>query len=53
MRIDWYTSYPHEKVVGIAKQLYRHLPVKSQGATNQTEKQGFSKYVCGLYRRYI
>ena len=32
MRIDWYPSYPHEKVISIAEQLYSYLLVKSQGA---------------------
>ena len=39
MRIDWYPPYPHEKVTSIAKQLYSHLLVKSQGANKSDREQ--------------
>jgi hypothetical protein len=45
MRIDWYPSYPHEKVVSIAKQLYSHLPVKTQGA-NKSDREARLFKVC-------
>jgi hypothetical protein len=45
MRVDWYPSYPHEKVVSIAKQLYSHLPVKTQG-TNKSNRETRLFKVC-------
>jgi hypothetical protein len=56
MRIDWYPSHPHEKVADIAKQLYSHLPVKSQGASKSDREQKLFRaclqFISALYLNY-
>ena len=53
MRIDWYPSYPHVKVINIAKQLSSHLPIKSQGANRSDREQKLFKvclqFISALY----
>lgn len=45
MRIDWYPSYPHPKVISIARQLFSHVPLKTKGV-NKQERDSKLNSIC-------
>ena len=53
MRIDWYPSHPHKKVISIAKRLHSHLLAKSQGANKSDQERKLFKaclrFISALY----